>query len=125
MQTQSRTAVQLRTPRNDAKFRSVMADYWPRPRERAPKKPVKKATSVRLSPSEKEQIEFLAKLWTAMDRAAEVPDARKWKTATVIERFLRVGLDGFYGQIGGFPATETDRQAVLRRASEVVKRVDK
>jgi hypothetical protein len=50
---------------------------------------------------------------------------RKWKGNSVMERFIQVGVAGFWEQIGGRPDTAEDRDAFIERAIEkLAKRAD-
>ena len=80
----------------------------------------RKATSVRLRLASDERVKFLAALWNALDKARGMERPRKWKAASVIERLVDVGLDGFGEQIGGWPEDKDERAEMLRRAGEVV-----
>jgi hypothetical protein len=78
-------------------------------------------TSVRLPASQHDDIELIAELWNEMDKALGRKRPRKWKAASVIERLITVGVDGFWGQVGGRPATKAGRADFIKQAIERLK----
>lgn len=72
-------------------------------------------TSVRLPEEQHEDIELMSELWNELDRALGNRRAKKWKAASVIERLVRVGIEGFWAQAGGRPSTEAARAEMVRR----------
>lgn len=72
--------------------------------------------SVRLSARQNEDLESIAKLWNEIDLVLERKRPRKWKSASVIERMVQVGIDGFWEQIGGRPPSKEGRQDFIRKA---------
>lgn len=75
-------------------------------------------TSVRLPVEQQQDIELMAHLWNELDRALGRKKPRKWKAASVIERLIAVGIDGFWAQVGGRPATAEERKALIERVVE-------
>jgi hypothetical protein len=73
-------------------------------------------TSVRLPASQQADIILVAELWNELDKAMGRKRPRKWLPASVIERLIAVGLDGFWAQIGGRPESQEGREAIMRRA---------
>lgn len=78
-------------------------------------------TSVRLPTQQHEDILLIADLWNELDKVLGRRRPRKWKPASVIERLIAVGIEGFWGQIGGRPETEDDRKAALAKAVELAR----
>lgn len=72
-------------------------------------------TSVRLSPEQHQDVELIAKLWNDLDRDLGRRRPRKWKAASVMERLIAVGIDGFWGQIGGRPTTKEAREEAIAK----------
>jgi hypothetical protein len=79
-------------------------------------------TSVRLPLETHADIEIIAKLWNELDRALGRKRTKKWKPASVIERLVTVGIDGFWAQIGGRPSTQEGRDDFARKALERLKK---
>lgn len=77
-------------------------------------------TSVRLPKQDHDDIEIIAELWNEFDRVLDRPRPRKWKAASVIERLIEVGIDGFWGQVGGRPDTKEGREEFVRKAVEKI-----
>lgn len=82
-------------------------------------------TSVRLPVEQHHDIELIAQLWNELDRAMARKRGRKWKAASVIERLISVGVDGFWHQVGGRPDTKEGRDDFVRRAVERLKQESK
>lgn len=72
-------------------------------------------TSVRLPQEQHDDIELMSHLWNELDRELGRKRPRTWKAASVIERLIAVGIDGFWAQVGGRPATKDDREALIAR----------
>src|SRR6266545_3308129 len=114
---------QWRGPKNGATVGALMAAaYYPLNEDQEAERI---RTSVRLPIPEHERVAFLADLWNALDKASGKKRAKKWKAASVIERLVSVGLDGFAGQIGGWPESKAERAEMIKRASEVIDRLKK
>jgi hypothetical protein len=115
---------QWRASGNDAKVRILLmaAGYYPLDDD--DEEPAVR-TTVRLPNSKHERVKYVADLWNALDKAAGKTRAKKWKSASVIERLVSVALDGFAAQIGGWPATAEQRKEMIRRAGEVMARLKK
>jgi alpha-glucosidase (family GH31 glycosyl hydrolase) len=62
-----------------------------------------------------DDVELMAEFWNQLDAALGKKRARKWKAASVIERLIEVGVDGFWAQIGGRPDTKEAREAAVSR----------
>lgn len=74
-------------------------------------------TSIRLTEEQRADVEFVAELWNAFDKELEQERAgRKWSATSVLERLIAVGLDGFWAEVGGRPATQEGREEFIRRA---------
>lgn len=118
------TAVQLSAPNFGAIHRNQLMDasYYPLDETN---EDARIRTSVRLPVDKHRRVEFLVDLWNALDKAQGKRRAKKWKAASVIERLVSVGLDNFAKQVGGFPETAEQRQAMLKRAGEVVAKLKK
>lgn len=78
-------------------------------------------TSVRLLPEQHQDIELMAKLWNDLDRELGRRRPRKWKAASVIERLIAVGIDGFWGQIGGRPTTKDAREEAIAKVVAIAR----
>src|SRR3954464_8608261 len=114
----SETAVQWKEARNGASVRLTLmaADYYPFDED----VPVERtAITVRLAKSEHEQIQFVADVWNAFDKARGLNRAKRWKVASVVERFISIGLDGFGAQIGGWPQDAQERKQLLKNAADI------
>lgn len=82
-------------------------------------------TNVRLPRELDADIKLIAALWTALDVAMKKKSPRKWKGNSVMERFIQVGVAGFWDQVGGRPDTAEDRDAFVERAiARLAKRGD-
>jgi hypothetical protein len=108
----------LKGAKNGANVRAALmaADYYPFDEEA---EVTRVATTVRLTKLEHEQLQFVADVWNAFDKARQIKRSKKWKVASVIERFLAIGLEGFGLQIGGWPSTLEERKQLLKNAAEV------
>lgn len=112
-QTQTATRVQWQPPKNGANLAAVMASYYPVDEDLDGERI---RTSIRLDPEQHADIEFIAQLWNELDAALGKKKARKWKPASVLERLVAVGIDGFWHQIGGRPPTREGRAEFIRQA---------
>lgn len=103
-------------PKNGAMVGQFMAaSYYPLDEEDSGEQ-VK--TSIRLSAERHEDIQLIAELWNEIDQQLGRQRARRWKAASVIQRLIHVGIDGFWQQVGGRPTTKQDRQAFIATAVE-------
>lgn len=100
----------------DAKLASLMADasWYPTEEEEDEQEPVR--TSVSLTPEAHAEIQLIADLWNELDQLLGKKQKRKWKPSSVMERFIRVGIAGFWSQVGGRPATSEGRGEYMRAA---------
>lgn len=105
-------------PKNGATLAFLMASYYPIEEETEGERV---RTSVRLPPAQHDDLELIAELWNEMDKALGRRRPRKWKPASVIERLISVGIDGFWGQVGGRPATKAGRADFIKQAIERLK----
>lgn len=85
------------------------------PLDRAPSKPMTRIT-VELTEDEKAEIQLVADLWNAFDRARGVKEGRKWERKPVLEQFIRTSLENFWEQIGGKPPTAALRESAIKAA---------
>lgn len=111
------TAVaQWQGPKNGVRLAPIMsASYYPVDEESGEERV---RTSVRLSQEQHADIELITKLWNDLDRVLGRQRSRKWKAASVIERLVAVGIDGFWAQVGGRPDTREGREDFIRQAAE-------
>lgn len=79
-------------------------------------------TTVRLKKELHEDVEFVVQLWNEFDKALKRKGAKKWKANSVIERFVEVGVAGFWQQVGGRPESQQDREEFIRLAVERIKK---
>lgn len=98
-----------------AKLVAMATSYYP-DKDEADEERIR--TSVRLPPAQQADIVLVAELWNELDKAMGRKRPRKWLAASVIERLIAVGLDGFWAQIGGRPQTQEGREELMRRAVE-------
>lgn len=81
-----------------------------------PSTPDTKKRAVHLSDEEVEELQLVADLWNAFDRARKIKRARIWEPKKVMEQFIRAGMEGFWDQIGGKPPTSSLRASTIRAA---------
>lgn len=74
--------------------------------------------TVRVPAGHHEEIELIAQLWNEFDVQLAKKKAKKWKSSSVIERFIALGIDSFWDQVGGRPATKEGREEFIARAVE-------
>ncbi|HYH96905.1 hypothetical protein [Hyalangium sp.] len=72
-------------------------------------------TSVSLTPEQHQDVELIAKLWNDLDKELSRRRPRKWKAASVMQRLIAVGIDGFWAQIGGRPVTKDAREEAISK----------
>jgi hypothetical protein len=100
-------------PKIGAKLSALMAQsYYPLDDAKVGE-PIR--TSVSLTPEQHQDVELIAKLWNELDKELGRRRPRKWKAASVMQRLIAVGIDGFWGQIGGRPTTKDEREAVIAK----------
>jgi hypothetical protein len=80
--------------------------------------------SARLEKRETEELQEIADLWNEVDRARRVKRRTKWKPANLIEWLIRVGIQGFWTEIGGRPSKDESRDSILKRALAAAERTD-
>ena len=83
-------------------------------------------TAVRLPKSLLEQLDGVVRLWRAMAEARG-EGSESVDRAYVINRLLRVGVDGAFAEVGGYPVDATDDawERVLRAARQGIKKNQK
>lgn len=113
--TESASRVRWNDARKGVKLVAMATSYYPLDDEK-PEPMIR--TSVRLPESQQADIVLVAELWNELDKAMGRTKSRKWLAASVIERLIAVGLDGFWAQIGGRPETQEGREELMRRAVE-------
>lgn len=114
----TRTGEQWLPPKKGGNLAAIMASYYPVDDDEGGER-IK--TSIRLAAEQHQDIEFIAELWNELDAALGKKKARKWKSASVIERLLAVGIDGFWSQIGGRPPTREGRADFIKQAVKRLK----
>lgn len=68
-------------------------------------------------------LDLVADLWNEFDEHLEKNRRVKWKgTTSVLERFVAIGLDGFWQQVGGRPPTKEGREEFIRAAIERIRK---
>lgn len=72
-------------------------------------------TSIRMSEQDLADISLIAELWTELDRSLG-KRRREWKTASVVERLISVGIAGVWQQLGGRPESKGGREDFIKRA---------
>lgn len=97
-----------------ARIFALMADYYPLDEEKAGE--VERIT-VSFPKEMAEELELVAELWNEFDKEFD-KKREKWLVARVIRRFVSVGLDGFWNQVGGRPQNKEDREKFVRTAIE-------
>jgi hypothetical protein len=85
-------------------------------------KPERARISVRLDVAETEDLEAIAKLWNAVNKELDRKRGRKWKSASLIEFFVRVGMSEFWKTIGGRQAPKEAYEDLVRRAVEATRK---
>jgi hypothetical protein len=109
------TDVQYWEDASGAKVRTTMSTLPPPPK--TPPPPERKGVTVRLSPEQHEELEFVADVWNAIDAALGHRRPRKWEITSVMRQLLANGLDVFWEQTGGGrPKTERERKAFIAAA---------
>lgn len=78
-------------------------------------------TTLEFPESMMSDVRFVAELWNALDGHREI-DREKWVAARVIRRLVRVGLDGFWAEVGGRPHTTEGRDQFLARAVDALEK---
>lgn len=119
------TAVQWREPNFGAKYPWLMSapNNSPYPLAKVAKPPQMKRLNVRMPVDLEASVDYLAKLWSALDKAAGLK-RRKWKKASVVEQFIKSGIDNFALQIGGWPTTDAERAELLKRPAELLAKIE-
>lgn len=112
------TPEQWRSDKFGEKVRAVMSRFYPLGEE---PKSDRVRVSVRLEEGQSEDLDFVADLWNAYDKALGIKRRHKWKSASVIERLLTVSLRGIWEQLGEHPRTKEERDDLLRRASDAIR----
>lgn len=113
---QTATVVQWKASKIGARVGALMAQSYYPVGDASEGARVK--TSVRLPVEQDADIKLIAQLWNELDKALGRKKSRKWKAASVIERLISVGIDGFWQQVGGRPPTQEGREDFIRRAVE-------
>lgn len=85
------------------------------PLDTAPAQPVTKL-AVHMTEEEKADLQLVADLWNAFDRARNIKRSRKWETKKVMEQLVRTGLENFWEQVGGKPETGALRKSAVQAA---------
>lgn len=79
--------------------------------------PAPKKISIHLSKEEQAEVQMVADLFNAMDRARGVKrQGRKWERKSVLEHFIRTSLNNFWEQIGGRPESFILRDGAVKAA---------
>lgn len=110
--------MRLQAPKNGAKVGPPMADLPlpPEPEEKS----LRVAFSVRVTPAEHEDIQLIADVWNATDKARGVKRSRKWKPSSVVARLITGGIDNFFDGVKlPRPTTEKERDAFIRRCVDL------
>lgn len=84
--------------------------------------PEKARISVRLDVTETSDLQAIAKLWNAVNKELGRKRGRKWKPASLIEFFVRVGMSEFWKAIGGRQAPKEAYDDLVRRAVEATRK---
>ena len=114
----TRTGEQWLPPKKGGNLAALMASYYPVDEDNGGER-IK--TSIRLDADQHSDIEFIAQLWNELDAALGKKRSRTWKSASVIERLIAVGIDGFWHQIGGRPPTKEGRAEFIKQAVKRIK----
>lgn len=72
--------------------------------------------TIELTEAEKADVQRVADLWNAFDKARGVRRERKWERKSVLEQFARGALAEFWDQIGGRPTTDDMRESAVAAA---------
>jgi hypothetical protein len=78
--------------------------------------------SVTLTKEQHADLELVARLWNEFDARLGIKRQHKWKLNSVLARFVSLGLDGQWEELGGRPSTAEGREEVVRVAAERVKK---
>ena len=68
-----------------------------------------------------DEVKLIAVYWRELDNALGVKRKRVWEPNSVIERFIDIGIDLFWHQVGGRPTEAEDRDEFLKRAVAFLK----
>lgn len=78
--------------------------------------------SVTLDRTTYEQVEFLAELWNAIDKARGLKRYRKWGVSNVCPSLIRASVAGVLDEMGGYPQDdETRSEAIARAVGDVLR----
>lgn len=78
--------------------------------------------SISLSKEQHAALQLIELLWNALDDALGRQTGRKWKISRVVERFVSVGIKGFWDEVGGEPAPGMSNEEFIRQAVDRVRR---
>ncbi len=104
-----------------AKVAGMPKNKVPMPPDQRPASSDDKRFSITLDPVSLDQVEFIAKLWNAIDAARKVKRYREWGVSNVGPHLIRASLAGTLTQMGGYPASDEDQE---RYVAEVVARIE-
>lgn len=94
-----------------------MANFYPLDDESTPPRI---RVSVRFEEEDIQDFKFIALLWNEYDKALGKKRRHKWTSASVIEQLLRGSRRSIWNQVGGRPATDSERSEFLKRAVKAI-----
>lgn len=69
-----------------------------------------------------DELQLVADLWNEFDSELAPKRREKWLVARVVRRFVNVGLDAFWDQVGGRLPSKEGREEFVKRAVEKLRR---
>jgi hypothetical protein len=117
---------QLSAPFNGAKVRRTPMPNPTKPPDQGGASAEEERFSITLDKETLDQVEFLAELWNAIDAARKVKRYRKWVASNVCPTLIRASVAGVLEEMGGFPESKQEREAVIAKAvAEVLREMKK
>lgn len=115
----------LSAPISGAKVRGIPMPNPTMPPDQGAASVDEERFSVTLDRATYEQVEFLADLWNAIDKARGLKRYRKWGVSNVSPSLIRASVAGVLDEMGGYPQTAEARNEAIAKAVAAVIREQK